>query len=201
MRSRLFLAGLISLAVVSAALATVIVQRADKQANVVTGQALIGGPFTLTADDGRRVTERDFADRYKLVYFGYTYCPDICPLGLQTISQALDDLPPAEAANIVPLFITVDPGRDTPSVMRDYVRAFHPSLIGLTGSQQDIDAVTRAYRVYVHKGTPDKDGNYSVDHSGFTYLMSPSGEYLAHFGHDVSAEQMARSLQQLIPSS
>ena len=117
--------------------------------------ATMGGPFTLTSHDGRRLSDRDFAGRYRLVYFGFTYCPDVCPVDLQTISAALtrferDDA--ERAARVQPLFITVDPARDTPPVLRRYVAAFHPRLIGLTGSEAEIARTARAYGVYFRRG-------------------------------------------------
>jgi protein SCO1/2 len=134
-----------------------------------------------------------------LVYFGYTFCPDICPLGLQTLAEALDRLPPELQQRVVPLFITVDPQRDTVAVMRDYVGLFHPRLIGLTGSEAEIADVSRAYRVYARKAEPaGGDGGYLVDHSTFTYLMDPQGAYLAHFGHGTSSEEMAKRLEALL---
>jgi protein SCO1/2 len=160
----------------------------------------IGGPFTLTDQTGKRVSDADFRGRFMLIYFGYTFCPDICPLGLQTLAGALDRLPPELQERVVPLFITVDPQRDTVAVMRDYVGLFDPRLIGLTGSEAEIADVSRAYRVYARKAEPagGDGGGYLVDHSTFTYLMDPQGAYLAHFGHGTSSEEMAKRLETLL---
>ena len=159
----------------------------------------IGGPFTLTDQTGKQVTEQDYRGRYLLVYFGYTFCPDLCPLGLQTIATAMEDLPPEVRAQVVPLFITVDPARDTVPVMRDYVAQFGPELVGLTGSEAEIDQAVRAYRVYAHKSdAPAPDGNYLVDHSVFTFLMDRDGRYLTHFGHDVTPEEMSKRIAELV---
>ena len=161
------------------------------------GEVLIGGPFTLTDQNGRRVTDEEFRGRLMLVYFGYTSCPDMCPLGLQTIAQALDDLPAEVQDQVVPVFITVDPQRDTVDVVRAYVPQFSDRLIGLTGSEAEIAAAVRAYRVYAQKSSGETaDGSYLVDHSTFTYLMGRDGKYLAHFGHGTSPEDMAKRLDE-----
>ncbi|MFN4164984.1 MAG: SCO family protein [Ferrovibrio sp.] len=160
-----------------------------------TGQVAIGGPFTLTDQDGRTVSDRDFAGKLMLVYFGFTHCPDICPTGLQTIAIAMDGLG-ADAAKVQPILISVDPERDTPPVMKEYVQAFHERMVGLTGTPEQIAKVAREYRVYYQK-VPLKDSSlgYSVDHSGFIYLMDGQGRYLTHFRHDVSPEDMAKRIR------
>ncbi len=130
-----------------------------------------------------------------LVYFGFTNCPDICPTGLQTIAIAMDSLG-GDAARVQPILISVDPERDTPAVMKDYVQAFHERLIGLTGTPEQIAKVAREYRVYYQK-VPLKDSSlgYSVDHSGFIYLMDGQGRYLTHFRHDVAPDEMAKRIR------
>lgn len=136
----------------------------------------IGGPFTLTNDDGNKVTEKDFEGQYKLIYFGFTYCPAICPTELQKISQvmrSLDDKNPDISEKMQPLFITVDPERDTVDVMNQYVDLFHPKLIGLTGTQPQIDFVKQAYRVFSKKVDDPEQQDYTVDHSSYIYLMGP----------------------------
>lgn len=163
-----------------------------------TGAVPIGGPFALVDQDGRPVTEQDFRGRWMLVYFGYTWCPDACPLGLTTIAEALDALPPALAAQVVPVLITVDPERDTPAVLKGYVAAFHPRLVGLTGTPEAVAAAEKAWRVYARKADARPDGGYLVDHSTFTYLMAPDGSYATHFSHDVAAEEMARRIAALV---
>lgn len=158
---------------------------------VSSGPVQIGGPFTLTDQDGKTVSDKDFAGKLMLVYFGFTNCPDICPTGLQTIAIAMDELG-AAGAKVQPILITVDPERDTPPVMKEYVQAFHERLIGLTGTPEQIAAVARAYRVYYQKvQLKDSSLGYSVDHSGFIYLMDGQGRYLAHFRHDATPNQMA----------
>jgi protein SCO1/2 len=159
-----------------------------------TGKALIGGPFSLLDQTGKRVTEKDFAGRPMLVYFGFTNCPDVCPAGLQVIAAALDKLGP-KAGGLTPLFITLDPERDTPQVIGEYVKSFNPRIVGLSGSPEDIAAVAKAYRVYFKKIADEKSpGKYSVDHSAYMYLMSPTGEFLKHFPHTVSVDQLADEL-------
>ena len=163
------------------------------------GAVPIGGPFTLTDQSGKAVTEQDYRGRFMLVYFGYTFCPDMCPLGLQTIAQALDELPPELQERIAPLFITIDPERDTVAVMKDYVGQFHPRLVGLTGSEAEIAQAVRAYRVYASRSaTPAADGSYLVDHSTFTYLMDENGRYVTHFGHGTTPDEMAGRLKELV---
>jgi cytochrome oxidase Cu insertion factor (SCO1/SenC/PrrC family) len=201
MRSKLLIGALASLAVVSAALATVIVQRIDRPPSETSGKALIGGPFELTDDDGRRVTDESYRGSWMLVYFGYTYCPDICPTGLQTVAQTLDILPEEVAARVTPLFITVDPERDTPALLHDYVELFHPRLIGLSGTVAEIDAVKQAYRVYAKKAGEGDGDDYLVDHSTFTFLMDPEGRYVAHFGHGATAEDIAARINSAVGST
>jgi protein SCO1/2 len=160
-----------------------------------TGTALVGGPFALVDQAGNQVTEQDFAGRFMLVYFGYTWCPDFCPMSLTTMVQALDLLAPEQAAQVVPVLITVDPGRDTVEQLAEYVPLFHPRLVGLTGTPEQTAAAARAYRVYFNKveeGDPDA---YLMDHSTFIYLMGPEGEYRRHFGASATPEEVAEGLR------
>lgn len=200
MRSRLWLTVLSAFAILSAAIVSVVVER-QGGAESEAGNVLIGGPFALTDDNGKRVTQADYAGRYMLVFFGYTYCPDVCPLTLQNISTALDQVPAPVARQVVPLFITVDPARDTPPVLHDYLTSFRPGIVGLTGAAADVEAAAAAYRVYVHKGTPDAQGDYLVDHTAFIYLMDRNGAYLDHFSPNASAGEIAQKLEQLVPQS
>jgi protein SCO1 len=159
-----------------------------------TGKALISGPFSLVDATGRHVTDKDFAGKPMLVYFGYTSCPDVCPAGLQIISAALDKLGDT-AAGLTPIFITLDPEHDTPAVMGEYVKSFHPRIIGLTGSADEIAAVAKAYRIYYKKVADKRDPTrYSVDHSSFIYLMDGKGELVKHFPHTVGVDQLAAEL-------
>lgn len=140
--------------------------------------ARIGGPFTLTDQNGRPVRDGDFAGKYRIVYFGYTYCPDICPNDMLKIGQAmklLDKRAPGKARAIVPIFITVDPERDTPKVVGEFVRNFDPRIVGLTGSPEAIVAVEKQYAVYARKEPPGPSGAYLVGHSQIAYLMDKDG--------------------------
>lgn len=163
------------------------------------GRALVGGPFTLTDHTGKRVSETDFAGRYMLVYFGFTYCPDACPAGLQLIGETMERLG-AKARQVVPIFITVDPERDTVAQMSAYVANFHPQLVGLTGTLEEITDAARAYRVYFAKVEDDSSGDgYSVDHTSIIYLMDRTGAYVTHFRHGMTSEEMARRILQHVP--
>ena len=169
----------------------------EPQASV--GKALVGGPFSLVDHTGKRVTEQDFHGRYTLVLFGFTYCPDVCPSGLQVMAAALDKLG-AKGDRITPVFISVDPERDTPAQLAQYVASFHRRLVGLTGTQAEVDAVAKAYRVYFKKVRDEKSSaNYTIDHTALIYLMDPNGSYVAHFtpttGLDAMAERLAKILQ------
>jgi len=155
----------------------------------------IGGSFTLTDQDGKTVSDTDFRGRYTLIFFGYTFCPDVCPTTLSTVAGALDKLPPAEAAKVVPIFISIDPERDTAPVMHDYVRAFSPAIVGLTGSPDAIAKVAKAFKVYAAKVKGDAPDRYTMDHSAILYLMGPDGRFVAHFTHGVSAEDLAAGLR------
>jgi len=159
-----------------------------------SGAALIGGPFSLVGADGKPVTDRDFRGRYMLIFFGFTHCPDICPAELQVIAQALEQLGD-KAKTVVPIFITLDPERDTPQAMANYVKSFGPNFVGLTGSPEAIEAAAKAYRVaYSKVENKDSAGDYSVDHSALVYLMDPEGRYETHFSYGLSADQMAEKL-------
>lgn len=163
-----------------------------------TGTALVGGPFTLTDHNGKRVTDQDFRGKYMLIFFGFTFCPDVCPSELQVMSAALDELGP-KGDKIQPIFITIDPERDTPEAMKIYVSNFHPRLVGLTGSPEDIAAVAKAYRVYYAKakGTEDKP-DYLMDHTTILYLMGPDGKFVKHFTYGTDAKSLAEALRQSI---
>jgi protein SCO1 len=162
------------------------------------GGASIGGPFTLTEGSGKQVTDRDFRGKYLLVYFGYTYCPDVCPTTLNEVAAAMDKLGP-KAARLQPLFITVDPGRDTPDVVKSYTAAFSPKLIGLTGTEAQIASVAREYRVYYAINRSDKNStNYSVDHSSVLYLMGPDGKFIAPIRTDETGAEIAATISKYV---
>jgi cytochrome oxidase Cu insertion factor (SCO1/SenC/PrrC family) len=165
-----------------------------------TGTALIGGPFSLTDQTGRPVTDADYRGRHMLIYFGFTFCPDVCPTELQVMASALDQLG-RQADQVQPLFITVDPERDTPSQLAGYVSQFHPRMAGLTGTPEQIAAAARAYRVYYSK-VPGKadDGYYTMDHSSFVYLMGRDGRFLEAFAHGTTPDKMAQAIRNHLKS-
>ncbi|SHK09810.1 protein SCO1/2 [Roseomonas rosea] len=154
----------------------------------------IGGPFTLVDGNGRRVTEADLRGKLALVFFGFTHCPDVCPTELQAIGQTMDMLGP-QAEGVRPVFITVDPERDTPERMKDYVALFHPSITGLTGTPEQVAAAARAWRVYYNKVTPPGASEYLMDHSSFTYLMGRDGSLRSLFRPGVTPEEMATTIR------
>ena len=158
--------------------------------------AAIGGPFTLVDVKGETVTDQSYRGKWMLIYFGYTFCPDACPTALTNISLALAKLG-LDADKIVPLFITVDPKRDTPKVMADYLQSFDPRIVGLTGSQAQTDSAAKAYRVYL--AAQKSDGNdYLVDHSAFFYVMNPEGKFVNIIAGAASGDQMADKLRAMM---
>ncbi len=163
-----------------------------------SGEALVGGPFTLVDQSGREVTEEDFAGRFMLVYFGYTFCPDVCPMSLSTMVQALDLLGAEQAAEVVPIMVTVDPERDTVAQLAEYAPLFGPELVALTGSAEQVDAAAKAYRVYYNKVEDDDPEAYLMDHSAFIYLMGPDGRYRRHFAASASPDELARGLREAL---
>jgi protein SCO1/2 len=163
-----------------------------------TGKALIGGPFTLVDQTGRTVTDQDFRGRYMLVFFGFTHCPDVCPAELQVMSASLDELGP-KADEIVPIFITLDPERDTQEAMGAFVKNFGSRFVGLTGSPEAIAAAADAYRVAYAKIQEDtRKPDYSIDHSGLVYLMGKDGEYITQFPYGTPAAKMTETLRRYL---
>lgn len=162
------------------------------------GKALIGGDFALIDANGNTRTARDFRGQYMLVYFGFTHCPDICPTSLLLIENAMNSLGP-KAEKLTPIFITLDPERDTPETVGTYVKNFGDRWVGLSGSPQQIRAVADAYKVYYSKAE-EKDSalGYVIDHSGFMYLMGPDGAYLAHFPHSIAQQTLTEGLNAAI---
>jgi cytochrome oxidase Cu insertion factor (SCO1/SenC/PrrC family) len=161
---------------------------------LLSGRAPVGGPFELTDQAGHRRTDADFRGKLVVLYFGYTYCPDVCPTELQSISLALDQLGAAAEA-VQPLFITVDPERDTPARLADFVGAFHPRLIGLTGSPAEIRKTAIAYRTFFAKHSLAAPGDYSVDHSGFIYLVGKDGRYLGFLPPGLPPDAIADAIR------
>lgn len=161
----------------------------------IEGTAKIGGEFTLTDTHGQHVKESDFRGHLMLVYMGYSHCPDICPMTLQTMGEALKILG-NDADKIAVLFISLDPERDTPKVLGEYLRSFDSRIIGLTGSKEEIAHAAQVYRIYYKKESVPDNNNYMIDHSGFLYLMDAQGKYIAHFDTTVKADALAQTLRQ-----
>jgi len=170
---------------------------ANGQPVVSTGTPQIGGPFALVDQDGETVTQDSFGGKYLLIYFGYTYCPDVCPTDLAKIASAMDALG-ADADKVQPIFITVDPERDTPEQMKLYVKQFYPRLIGLTGTPEQIAAAAQAYRAQYEKvKDPKAEGGYSMEHTPYIYFMSPDNKFLTFFvGTSVTPEEMAKAIRE-----
>lgn len=163
-----------------------------------SGKALVGGPFTLTDETGKTVTDKDFSGRYTMVFFGFTSCPDICPASLQLIAAVLDNLG-AKADRITPIFVSVDPERDTPEKIAEYVKTFDPRIVGLTGTPEQVAAIAKAYKVYYKKvANPDSPANYGMDHTSIIYVMGPDGSYLTHFTPTTSVDDMTAKLEKIL---
>lgn len=163
--------------------------------------ARIGGPFTLTDQNGRTVRDTQFAGRYRMIYFGYTFCPDVCPTALQHLMQGLkrfDAAAPARAARIQPIFITIDPARDTPAVMKQYAAAFDPRLIGLTGSEAQIAAVAKEYAVYYQRREQGGGAGYLMDHMSQAILFDPDGKPVALLPQEQDAAAIAAELDKWV---
>lgn len=153
-----------------------------------------GGEFTLVNQEGKEVTDKDFENDYRLIYFGFTYCPAICPTELQRIAALLKSLGDV-GDKITPIFITVDPERDTVVTMKNYVEQFHPRFIGLTGTPQQIDVVKKAYKIYAAKVKEEGMSDYTVDHSSFIYFMGPNNDLIRIFKPDDSQEEMMKIIR------
>ena len=161
---------------------------------LLSGGAPVGGPFDLTDQTSHRRTDADFRGKLVVLYFGYTYCPDVCPTELQSISLALDKLG-AAAETVQPVFITVDPERDTPARLAEFVASFHPRLIGLTGSLAEVRKTAVAYRTFFARNSATAPGEYSVDHTGFIYLVGKDGHYLGFLPPGASPDEIADAIR------
>jgi protein SCO1/2 len=159
-----------------------------------TGEALIGGPFELVDQTGNKVTDQTYKGKLMLIYFGFTYCPDACPTALGVMSAAIEKLGTV-GDRVVPILITVDPERDTPAVLKDYVSNFHPRMVGLTGTAEQIAQAAKAYRVFYQKAPGATPGEYLMDHTTLVYLMDENGKYITHFGPDATPDQMAKEIR------
>ncbi len=160
-----------------------------------SGTALVGGPFVMVNHLGETVTEKTYTGKYMLVFFGFTFCPDVCPTELQVMTAALEQLG-EEAQNIVPILVSVDPGRDTPAAMKAYVENFSPALQGLTGSPEQVAAMAKVYRVFYQRVENAKSpADYTMDHSSIIYLMGPDGKFIKHFSYTTDAAALAAGLK------
>ena len=157
----------------------------------------IGGPYTMVNQDGETVTEQTYINDYKLIYFGFTYCPHICPTELQKMTAAMKILGDT-AEKITPVFVTTDPERDTPEVVKDYVALFHPRMVGLTGSLEQVKAIQDEYKVYAAKTEDPELSEYTMNHSSYTYLMGPGDVLLALFSGDDTPADMAAEIKPLV---
>ncbi|MBT8417982.1 MAG: SCO family protein [Silicimonas sp.] len=166
---------------------------------VAGGSAAIGGPFELVQPDGQLVTDADIIDRPALVYFGYTFCPDVCPFDVARNALAIDILQ-EQGIDVRPVFITIDPARDTPDVMAQYAADMHPKMVALTGSEEQIKAAAQAYKAYYAKGSGEGDF-YLMDHSTFTYLMLPDTGLATYFGRTATPEEIAEQTTCLIDAA
>ena len=179
-------------------LLTALIYAGGKRLQTQPEGAAIGGPFSLTAGDGKTVTDKSFGDKYLLIYFGFTNCPDTCPTTLGTMMSAVKRVG-KRGGDIQPLFITVDPARDTPAVIGAYANDFGTNLIGLTGSPEQIAAVEKEYKVYAEKHqTGNGPNDYVMDHSSVLYLMAPDGKFVAALNADQSADGLGAEIKKNI---
>ena len=162
------------------------------------GQPSIGGAFALTDQDGRPFSSDSLKGKPTLIYFGYTFCPDVCPTSLLLMETAIAKLGPDAARKVNLVFITVDPERDTSKLIKGYVTNFGPTFIGLTGTPAEIASVTRAYRVYSQKVPGKEGGPYLMDHSSIVYVLDRNGRFVTHFTHEAKAEAIAAAVQRLL---
>lgn len=193
---------ILAAAVATAALGTTWVMTRDAggtscSASAIAGGAgQIGGPFTLVDEDGKTVTDKDVIDQPSLVYFGYTFCPDVCPMDNARNAEAIDLLE-SQGTIVKPVFISIDPERDTPEVLKEFTDVLHPRMLGLTGTPEQVAAASKAYRTYYKKQEQASadDKYYLVDHSTFTYLVFPEKGFVEFFKRDTTPEQMAETIQ------
>ncbi|MEH6629222.1 MAG: SCO family protein [Halopseudomonas aestusnigri] len=192
---------ILCLALIVAAAAFIGMKVFDQSPSNKQARALIGGPFNLVDHNGKNVSEKDFQGKYMLIYFGYTYCPDVCPTSLTLLSEAMDIVEakdPALAKLITPVFITVDPERDTVSAIKDYVENFYPTMVGLTGTTEQVSAAAKVFRVFFQRAEVEDSNDYLMDHSSITYLIGPDGLYSKHYGHGTGPDVMAASMLEIL---
>jgi protein SCO1/2 len=194
MRNRMSL--LIVLAACLVAIGALAVVAVDLKPQAASRQVAVGGPFSLTDEDGKTITDADMKGHPFIVFFGFTHCPDVCPTTLYDLSQALNGLGD-DAKNIPALFVTVDPERDTPEVMKRYVSNFNPDIRGVTGDPAAIQAMVKAYRGYAKK-VPTEDGDYTMDHTAVVYLMDADGKFIAPLNLQQPTADVVKELRQQI---
>ena len=165
--------------------------------DLMYGRGTVGGPFSLTDQTGRRRNDTEFRGKLLIIYFGYTYCPDVCPTELQQIGLAVEHLGDVGSA-VQPLFITIDPARDTPEVLAQYVPSFHPRLLGLTGTSDEIAAVAQEFKVVYTKYQPSDGGPYLIDHTGFVYIVDRSGKYRGFFPPGTPEDRMREMIKAIL---
>jgi len=166
----------------------------DREVIQSMGTPLLGGDFTLVDQDGKEFSNKDLLGTWVLIYFGFTHCPDVCPDELEKLGHVVDTINRTEyLPNLQPLFISVDPERDTTEAVKQYLEDFHPTFIGLTGTRQQVDEATRAFRVYYAEG-PKEDGDYLVDHTVIMYLVNDDGEFCEYFGQNKSAGEISNKV-------
>ena len=164
-----------------------------------TGEARIGGDFEVVDHGGNVFTNNNLEGKFSLIFFGFTFCPDVCPTALSKMAEVYDGLTPKQREDLDVYFVSVDPDRDTPQAMKEYVGAFHDDFVGLTGSEEQIKNLLKKYLVYavLHKKSPE-DKDYVVDHSSYFYLMGSDAKYLTHFRHKETSEEISQKLQQYL---
>jgi len=201
-RLTVFLAALIALTIGTAGLLFVMLPGEETDfPQRSSGAALIGGPFELVKHDGSTVTNETFKGELMLIYFGFTFCPDVCPTELQIMSTALD-LVGEDAAQVRPILISIDPERDTVEAMAQYVAHFHPQMTGLTGTPDQIATAAKAYRIYYQRvEDPSSNAAYTMDHSSIVYLMDKEGQFITHFGPGTKPEKMAETIRAALGNS
>lgn len=187
------------LAAIAAALLVLVVRfylANPERADAGLGRAAIGGPFSLVNQDGAAVTEASYRGKLLLVFFGYTYCPDVCPTELQALTLVMDDLGKDAGSKVQGLFISIDPQRDTPRVLKEYLSNFHPAIHGLTGTPEQVAAAARTWKAYYARAKgQDGSDNYLMDHSAFLYLMDRNNQYIAHFRPGATTDEIVKAVR------
>ena len=195
-KTRLLIAVILALVAAGGVTAGALFLAGGRAGMTASGTALIGGPFSLIAADGSAVSDRTYRGKWQIIYFGYTYCPDACPVALTKLSLALEKLG-ADASKLQALFITVDPERDTQQVLSEYLKSFDSRIVGLTGSKAQIDDVAKEFRVYVAPQKTDGD-DYLVDHGAYAYVVNPQGKFANVIAGDAAGAEMAKKLREMI---